>query len=535
MKKLFLIVLLISSCTKNADLIVTNANIYTADNEFSIMKSMAIKDGKIVEVSKENLDKFYNTKEILNADGKTILPGLIDSHCHFYGLGEDQLVVDLRETKSFDEIVERLIAYNEKNNPSILRGRGWDQNDWEIKDFPENTLLNKFFKDKIVVLERVDGHAYIVNDYALEKARITNKTNLEGGTVILKSNKPSGVLIDSPMKLIDNILPEKNLSEKTNALQNAEKICFENGLTTVSDAGLGIGTINLIDSLHQNDELKINIYAMVSVSKKNIDYYRNNGKLKTDRLNVRSFKVYGDGALGSRGAALKEPYSDDPHNHGKLSTSIEDVKYFAKNIKEIGFQMNTHAIGDSTAFILLNEYNKVLSDVSDPRWRIEHSQVIDKKDFNLYNEKVLPSVQPTHATSDMYWAEDRLGERVKGAYAFKDLLQYSKRVALGTDFPVEKVNPFHTFYSSVARKDLSGYPKSGFQIENSLSREETLKGMTIWGAYFNFEENEKGSLEPGKIADFVLIDRDIMKVDIDLTPETKVLKTYVHGELVYSK
>ena len=200
-----------------------------------------------------------------------------------------------------------------------------------------------------------------------------------------------------------------------------------------------------------------------------------------------------------------------------------------------GFQMNTHAIGDSTAFILLNEYNKVLSDVSDPRWRIEHSQVIDKKDFHLYNEKVLPSVQPTHATSDMYWAEDRLGERVKGAYAFKDLLKYSKRLALGTDFPVEKVNPFHTFYSSVARKDLSGYPESGFQMENSLSREETLKGMTIWGAYFNFEENEKGSLEPGKIADFILIDRDIMKVDIDLTPETKVLKTYVHGELVYSK
>lgn len=535
MKKLLLIVLLISSCTKNADLVVTNANVYTVDDEFNIMKSMAIKDGKIVEVSKENLDKFYNAKEVLNADGKTILPGLIDSHCHFYGLGEDQLVVDLRETKSFDEIVDRLITYNKKNNPSILRGRGWDQNDWEVKDFPDNTLLNKFFNDKIVVLERVDGHAYIVNDYALEKAGITNKTNLEGGTVILKSNKPSGVLIDSPMGLIDNILPEKNLSEKTNALQNAEKICFENGLTTVSDAGLGIGTINLIDSLHQNDELKINIYAMVSVSKKNIDYYRNNGKLKTDRLNVRSFKVYGDGALGSRGAALKEPYSDDPHNHGKLSTSIEDVKYFAKNIKEIGFQMNTHAIGDSTAFILLNEYNKVLSDVSDPRWRIEHSQVIDKKDFNLYNEKVLPSIQPTHATSDMYWAEDRLGERVKGAYAFKDLLQYSKRVALGTDFPVEKVNPFHTFYSSVARKDLSGYPESGFQIENSLSREETLKGMTIWGAYFNFEENEKGSLEPGKIADFILIDRDIMKVDVDLTPETKVLKTYVHGELVYSK
>ena len=258
-------------------------------------------------------------------------------------------------------------------------------------------------------------------------------------------------------------------------------------------------------------------------------------KIKTPKLNVRSFKVYGDGALGSRGAALKKPYCDDPHNYGFLRTDIKDLKFYANEIANMGFQMNTHAIGDSTVSVLLKEYQKVLNDIDDPRWRIEHSQVVDLNEFNLYNDKILPSVQPTHATSDMYWAYDRLGERIEGAYAFKDLLSSSKRIALGTDFPVERVNPFHTFYSSIERKDLSGYPANGFQIENALSREETLKGMTIWGAYFNFEENEKGSIEKGKSADFIIIDQNIMEIEAAKIPNTKVLKTFVDGELVYQK
>ena len=230
---------------------------------------------------------------------------------------------------------------------------------------------------------------------------------------------------------------------------------------------------------------------------------------------------------------MKKPYCDDPHNFGILRTDINDLKYYAKEIAKMGFQMNTHAIGDSTVSILLNEYQKVLSDIKDPRWRIEHSQVIDLNEFQLYNDKILPSIQPTHATSDMYWAYDRLGERIEGAYAFKDLLERSKRVALGTDFPVEKVNPFHTFYSSVERKDLDGYPENGFQMENALTREETLKGMTIWGAYFNFEENEKGSIEIGKSADFIVINQNIMEIDADKIPKTKVLKTFLDGKVVY--
>ena len=521
-------------CTKkDADLVVINAKIYTADDNNSIAKSIAINKGKILEVSDKNLNDKYNTNEILDAKDKAMLPGLIDSHCHFYNLGLDQQVVDLRGTKSFDEIIDRLKIYDLKNDSDVILGRGWDQNDWETKKFPINTLLNENFSNKLVVLERIDGHAYIVNDNALNLAGIDENTLVKGGLVLLKDNKPTGVLIDAPMSMVDQVLPEKTIDEKVKALKKAEEISFSYGLTTVDDAGLNSGIINIIDSLHKINELKIKIYAMVSVSKKNIQEFKKSGKIKTPRLNVRSFKVYGDGALGSRGAALKKPYCDDPHNYGFLRTDLKDLKYYANEIAAMGFQMNTHAIGDSTVSVLLKEYQKVLNDIKDPRWRIEHSQVVDLDEFDLYNDKILPSVQPTHATSDMYWAYDRLGKRIEGAYAFKDLLSSSKRIALGTDFPVEKVNPFHTFYSSIERKDLNGYPENGFQVENALTREETLKGMTIWGAYFNFEEKEKGSIEKGKYADFVLIDQNIMEINPDKIPHTKVLKTFVNGELVY--
>ena len=539
MKKnnLFIIVLilgLIIGCTnKSIDSVVINAKIYTVNKDNFIAKSIAIDDGKIIEVSNENLDYKYNTKEILDVKGKVILPGLIDSHCHFYNLGLDQQVVDLRGTNSFDEIIQRLKIYDLNNDSNVIIGRGWDQNDWEIKKFPLNLKLNKNFENKIVVLERIDGHAYIVNDYALDLAGIDENTMVRGGLVLLKNNKPTGVLIDAPMSMVDRILPDKTVKEKVNALKEAQEISFSYGLTTVDDAGLSPEIITIIDSLHKSDELKIKIYAMVSVSKENIEFFKNNGKIKTPRLNVRSFKIYGDGALGSRGAALKNPYCDDPHNYGFLRTSLEDLKFFANEIANMDFQMNTHAIGDSTISILLKEYKKVLADIRDPRWRIEHSQVVDLNEFQFYDNKILPSVQPTHATSDMYWAYDRLGKRIEGAYAFKDLLQSSQRIALGTDFPVEKVNPFHTFYSSIERKDLDGFPKNGFQMENALTRTETLKGMTIWGAYFNFEENEKGSLEVGKSADFIILDRNIMEIDADKIPNTQVLKTFIDGELVY--
>jgi len=290
--------------------------------------------------------------------------------------------------------------------------------------------------------------------------------------------------------------------------------------------------IDLIDSLQQQGELKIKVYAMVSASPDNLDYYLKNGTLKTDRLNVRSFKVYADGALGSRGAALKKPYSDRDGHYGAMVNSLEDLSAIAKRLANSDFQMNTHAIGDSANSFILKTYANELKSRTNRRWRIEHAQIISPSEFDYFTE-IIPSVQPTHATSDMYWAEDRLGpERIKGAYAYKQLLDINGRIVLGTDFPVEKVNPMLTFYASVSRKDIKGYPEGGFEIENGLSRDETLKGMTIWAAYANFEEKEKGSIEENKYADFVILDNNIMDIPIAQVPNIKIDGTYINGEKV---
>ena len=523
---------LLQSCKKSVDYIAYNGNIYTVNNDFNVASAFAVKDGKFIDVGNDEIFSKYNTNEKIDLNGSTVLPGLIDAHCHFYGLGLNQNVIDLTGTSSFNEILEK-IAF--ENNKDVIRGRGWDQNDWEIKEFPDKLKLDLAYPNTPVILERIDGHAYLVNQKALDIAGIDINTKSTNGSLLSKKGKLTGVLIDGPMSIIDDAFGEISLDNKIKALISAQKICFQNGLTTVDDAGLSKEVILLIDSLQKKDLLKMRVYAMISNSEDDVDYFLENGPIKTNSLNVRSVKVYGDGALGSRGATLKEPYSDDKHNYGKLVTSYKDIKDLADKLAKANFQMNTHAIGDSTINILIDTYSKVLENKTDPRWRIEHSQIIDLNDIDGYNNKILPSVQPTHATSDMYWANDRVGsKRIKGAYAYKALLEKSKVIGLGTDFPVEKVNPFHTFYASISRKDLNDYPEKGFEFENALSREETLKGMTIWAAYLNFEEKEKGSIEKGKFADFIIIDRDIMKVETNKTPNTKVLKTYLSGELVYS-
>ena len=536
LKVLITILVLNSSfgCKKNVDLIIYNANIYTVDDNFNVAEAVAIKNGLFFDIGENDILKKYNTKESLDLNGSTVLPGLIDAHCHFYGLGLNQQEIDLVGTKSFDEILFKLKSQSVENK-TVIKARGWDQNDWDIKEFPNKDQLDVLFPNTPVVLERIDGHAYLVNQKALDMAQISTATKSNNGTLLKKNGKLTGVLIDGPMSLIDNVIPELSKTEKIQALLDAEKICFKNGLTTVDDAGLSKEIILLIDSLQNKKDLKMRIYAMISNSEKNLDYFLNRKPIKTEKLNVRSVKVYGDGALGSRGATLKFPYHDDKNNYGKLVTDPESLKKLASRIADANFQMNTHAIGDSTVKLLLNTYSKVLENKVDPRWRIEHSQIIDLQDMEGFSNKILPSVQPTHATSDMYWAEDRVGpSRIDGAYSYKALLNESNVIGLGTDFPVEKVNPFHTFYAAVARKDLSGYPDEGFQFQNALSREETLKGMTIWAAYLNFEEGEKGSIEKNKFADFIIVDRDIMKVDIKKAANTTVLKTYLSGELVYS-
>lgn len=518
-----------------ADLLVKNAVVYTVNQTFDTISAFAVKDGKILETgSKEVLEEKYNFTETFDAEGKTIVPGLIDAHAHFYGLGLTLQQVDLTGTQSFEEVLERVVAFQKEKNSAYIIGRGWDQNDWEIKEFPTKEKLDSLFPDTPVALKRIDGHAYLANSKALEMAGITSKTKIPGGQVVLMNGKLTGILIDSPMDLIDKTIPPISREISTRALKDAEKICLELGLTTIDDAGLDRNIIELIDSLQQAGELSIRIYAMVSNSKENLDYFLPKGIIKTERLNVRSIKVYSDGALGSRGAAMREPYSDQAGHFGAMITPMNELQFLAEKISAAGYQMNTHAIGDSANVSVLRVYKKALEGKEDSRWRVEHAQVISFENFDDFSGNILPSVQPTHATSDMYWAEDRVGpERIKGAYAYKTLLDKAGIIALGTDFPVEHVNPMYTFYAAVARKDLKNYPEGGYRMEEALSREEALKGMTIWAAFANFEEKEKGSIEAGKFADFVILEKDIMKISENELSKVRVLATFVNGEIVY--
>jgi hypothetical protein len=547
MKKLLylsLTILTFACQQKQVDLIVTNANIYTVDDSFSKAEAFAVKDGKFVAVgSTAEITNQYTSETMMDAKGQTLVPGLIDAHCHFYRFGLQQQKVSLEGTKSYDEVLQNLSNFRDEKGVEYITGRGWDQNDWDVKEFPTKEKLDKLFPRTPVAVRRVDGHAMLVNEAALNYSGLSETEfpkNITGGEFITDENgKLTGVLIDRAMSYIK--IPEASSTEAIAGLKEAEKINFSYGLTTVDDAGLARNEIELIDSLQQNGELNIRIYAMVSATQENLDYYIQKGIYKTDRLNVRSFKVYGDGALGSRGAAMKESYSDRKNHFGALIYAPERYEEIAKQIAASDYQMNTHAIGDSANYWVLKVYENALNDpelnsgqkAKDRRWRNEHSQIVDINDFELF-KNVIPSIQPTHATSDMYWAGDRVGqERIKGGYAYKKLLDTYGMVALGTDYPVEQVNPFLTFYAAVVRQDLEGYPEGGYQMENALSREETLKGMTIWAAYSNFEEHEKGSIEVGKFADFVILNQNIMEVEGTQIPNTKAVATYLNGEKVY--
>ncbi|MCH3881834.1 MULTISPECIES: amidohydrolase [Tenacibaculum] len=537
MKKIIYIlsILLVSvSCNKESvDTIVINANTYTVNAEFEKAEAFAIHNGKFIAIgSTEEIQKKYQSDNIIDAKNQTIVPGLIDAHCHFYRMGLQQQKVSLEGTKSYDEVLEKLVAFQKEKNTTFITGRGWDQNDWNVKEFPTKEKLDKLFPTIPVAIGRVDGHALLVNQAALDLSGITKNTKVSGGEIITKNGELTGVLIDNAMDFVK--FPKTSKREAIQGLLDAQKISFSYGLTTVDDAGINKETIELIDSLQQAKSLKMRIYAMISGdNQKEIDYFIKKGISKTDRLNVRSFKIYGDGALGSRGAAMRKPYSDRDNHFGALIYTPERYQEIAKQIANSEFQMNTHAIGDSANTWLLKTYKDVLKNAKNRRWRIEHAQIISSEDFKNF-DNILPSVQPTHATSDMYWATDRVGkERIKGAYAFKKLLNNYGKIALGTDFPVEQVNPFLTFYAASIRKDINNYPENGYQMENALTREETLKGMTIWAAYANFEENEKGSIEVGKFADFVILSQDIMKVDGPKIPKTKAVSTFVNGERVY--
>ena len=533
---LSLITISCGNMKKDADIIVKNAKVYTVDENFTIASAFAVKDGMILAVgTNEAIESNYSADQTLELEGKAVYPGFIDAHCHFYGYSMDLRQVDLVGTTSFQAILEKLKQYDQAHDAEWILGRGWDQNDWEDTEFPTKDKLDELFPDKPVYLTRIDGHAALVNSEALKRAGITTETEIEGGKVYTENSEPTGILVDNATGLVSKIIPEPTRQEKISALQQGAQNCFGVGLTSVVDAGLGYESIQLMDSLQQEGSLKMQTYVMLSPSERNYETFMEQGIYRTDRMHIQSIKLFADGALGSRGACLLEPYSDDPGNTGFLVTSKDELRKHAQRAYEYNYQVNTHAIGDSANRVVLNIYGNILGGENDRRWRIEHAQVIHPDDFSLFEKySVIPAVNTTHATSDMYWADERLGrERMENAYAYKELLNQNGWLCNGSDFPVENINPLYGFYAGVARKDLENYPEGGFQPENALNRKQALKAMTIWAARSMFEENEKGSIEKGKQADFVVTDQDIMEVDMEEVPEVKVLKTFVMGEEVY--
>lgn len=530
----------LNSCTSKlqADLIVHHAKIYTVDSAFSIVEAMAIKDQKIIATgTNDAILNQYKATEVVDAAGKTIFPGFIDAHCHFTGFATDMWKCELVGTTSFEEIIEKLKVYSKNAPMEWIYGRGWDQNDWAVKEYPDKKILDSLFPDRPVFLKRIDGHAALVNQKGLDLAGVTINTKVNGGSIEIKDGKLTGILIDNAMDLVDTKIPLLSDDLAKKYFNEAQKICFATGLTGVHDCGISEHTVDLVDAEQKSGRLKMKIFALLSDSMKYYDKWIEKGPYITDRLHVGGFKLYADGALGSRGACLLHDYSDKPGWKGFL---LSDHAYFmnvATKLAASKFQMCTHAIGDSGNREILKTYATVLNGKNDRRWRIEHAQVMNENDFHFFADyNIIPSVQPTHATSDMYWAETRVGpERIKNAYAYQQLLKQNGWIPLGTDFPVEDISPFKTFYAAVVRKDAKGFPANGFQKENALTREQAIRGMTIWAAKAAFEEKEKGSLEVGKAADFIMFNEDLMQC-----PEADLLKasvsaTYIYGEKVFSK
>ena len=535
----FVCLMLFSACiNQRVDLVVHHAQIYTVNSNFAVAEAMAIQDGKIVAIgTNDDILKEYQADSVVNAKGMPVYPGFIDAHAHFMGYGQALYSVDLMFVNSWEEALQRIQDFATKHPGNTwITGRGWDQNRFPGKSFPTNAELNVLFPNRPVILQRVDGHASIANQTALNLAGLKVGQTILGGAIVVDKGKLTGLLIDNAVDLVTSKIPAATKQDYKNWLTAAQQNCFSTGLTTVTDCGLSPTDVDRIDELQKSNDLKMRLYVMLSDQPSTYtSKYFTDGGFVTDKLMVKGLKVYGDGALGSRGACLLAPYADQKNWSGFLLSSEAHFDSVAAKLINTDFQMCTHAIGDSANRVILKVYAKYLKGKNDKRWRIEHAQVINPNDFHYFGDNsIIPSVQPTHGTSDMYWAGERLGaERLKGGYAYKQLLEQNNWLPLGTDFPVEEINPFKTFLAAVARQDSKGFPTGGFQMENALTREQTLRGMTIWAAKANRMEKQVGSLEIGKKADFILLDKDLMKVSTDSVLQVKVLKTYIGGERVY--
>jgi predicted amidohydrolase YtcJ len=519
---------------KKADLIIYNAKIYAPDSVMKGVNCIAVKKGIIIAVGTDaEIRSRYWAPENINASGATVYPGFTDAHSHFTGFAQGLRYADLSQAHSFDEVIGILKGYRKLHPEGWIVGRGWDQNNWPGKAFPDNQELNKVFPGIPVVLTRVDGHAVLASEAAIKTAGISMP--VKKGEAIFNNGNFSGIFLESLADKLRNMVPLPTAGEMTEYLVVATKLCHEAGLTAVTDAGLNKSEILLLDSLQKAGKITLRIDAWLNPTEENFDYFMKDTVYHTPFLRVGAMKMYADGALGSRGACLLSPYLDDSHNKGILVTSPVELAAVCKLAYKYGFQINTHAIGDSAVRMVLHTYAKFLKPGDNRRWRIEHAQVVNENDFAFFAKyHIVPSVQATHATSDMDWAGHRLGYvRLKNAYAYNRLLQQNGWLPNGTDFPVESIDPIRTFYASVARKDADGEPLEGFLMENALSRIDALKSMTIWAAKSCFEEKRRGSIEVGKAADFTILNTDIIKAPEAKLLMTKVLYTIVDGKIVY--
>lgn len=527
----------LSSCLNKTeiDLVIHNAQIHTMNETNDVEQAIAINDGKIVEIGPERqiLNKF-SAEETIDAQGKDIYPGLTDCHTHVLSAAKQKLQVDLTGSKSFDEVLVRLELYQGKKQKNFIVGRGWDQSLWGTAEFPTNEKLNELFPNIPVCLIRVDGHAMLVNDAALKLANINETTTIDGGIIVKKDGKCTGFITDNAMNPVYAKFPKTNEKELIQALLEVQNELYQYGITYIHEAGVEFEEITLFKKLIDKHNWNLGTYAMLMPSKENIDFAKQNGIYYYKNLSIRSFKMIADGALGSRGAFLKKEYSDEAHHFGVLTTKSDEMQNVAKVALSTSYQLNSHAIGDSTVKILLDLYGSAFKQNPDHRWRIEHSQVIDPLDFTLFQKyQIIPSVQPSHATSDQRWAENRLGkERMKGAYAYKTLLNTTGILAIGTDYPIEPIDPFNSLFAATQRKNQDNIPATGFYSSEAITLDDFFRGMTIWAALASFREYETGSLEVGKDATLVIFN-DPVQNNPTYRPNF-AFATWIKGEKVFS-
>jgi hypothetical protein len=528
-----------------ADLIVTNARIYTVDDSHPLAEAFAVRGGRIEFVgdARGALTLRGPQTRVLDLAGRTVIPGMTDAHGHVAGLGQALAIVDLTGASSYDEIIARVVAKARTVAPGAwVTGRGWDQNRWADTHFPTHEKLSAAVPDNPVLLERVDGHANLANRKAMEAAGVTAATKDPAGGRILRlaDGSPSGVFVDNAQGIVQRVVPPLSHDELKREIVNAIADTHRWGLTGVDDPGEPQEVLDIYEELGRAGQLNSRIYAMIADDSATIARAFARGPqsaLYGGTLWIRSIKLYADGAMGSRGAALLAPYSDDPGNVGLLKSTPAHLQDVATRALRAGFQVCTHAIGDRGNRIALDAYEAALAavPVADHRFRIEHAQNLQPTDIPRFARLgVIPSMQTSHQTSDMYWVATRLGvSRLLGAYAWRSLLNTGVIIPNGTDFPVEQVNPIISFHSAISRQDANNWPPGGWYPEQRMTRDEALKAMTIWPAYAAFQEHDLGSLTAGKYADFVVLDQDIMRAPMETILATHVLSTWVGGKMVY--